>query len=667
MLNFVATCPDPLHDAMNSIVWALRPYVKDDTMKNIYIAISSVRNAYDLLVQHLTAGVATKVSFTRDPQSEAFLRELWELLGLGDDIINTLIEYRIVFMDGRLWIWDIWARTPHVMDHIVTLCMAVWKFIKFTESRWLTLANSCRALIASEMVGLRSCVEAVRADKTSSDYYIKGYARIGAPERELIVIAGLGSGIADGVMGALLKDDRVVRRLNELEDIVETESIALHRVSDRLWTQLAITMEAGGARELRSKTIQASNIIQSFINYKIFEPAKQLPWTLCKGDASQNLHDLAAGPKPDEPFAGQLWELMQIGYPILVLCELLGELENLGWSSRGSEQPHAAAAQTQRHHPEFQDATLMARSMIYQFRALVTTSSYDSYMMRVEEKVDALMHRKPKAISGRQLFLKESLDRSLTHAHTNAVVLEHARAFIFKEHAIEFNKLSPNEKSAYDVRARAFNVAKAAAISDDVVALRAAVDEAELESIEYVRTRNPWNLEHCKFTESQKDAFETWCRRPQFSHSRVEQLRANALVPPPIPDYVYRLELAKYNVPKRVEERRPLWVAEVCRQRDYFTSCVLVSTPIDPDEPEFCAAFMWAYQSPLFLSLACLARRPFPVLSMGLPDGSRVTWRCDWCQHDFDLCGSFIYSNNEALTTYVFITLHLVLCFNIQN
>jgi hypothetical protein len=240
------------------------------------------------------------------------------------------------------------------------------------------------------------------------------------------------------------------------------------------------------------------------------------------------------------------------------------------------------------------------------------------------------------------------------YLHATAAVAEQARFCIFKEHAIEFNKLSPQEQRAFHVRARWLNADKAVLIRDGVAALRAAIDEAELESIEYCRTMSPWNLEHCRFTKSQKDAFETLCRSPQFSNARVEQWRAQAAVAPPVPEFMYRLELSTYHVPTPVQERGPPWVPEVCRQRDYFASCVLVVAPLDPDELECCAAFMWAYQSPCCLSLAWLERSPFPVLTLGFAGGHRLEERGDYlCQHDFELCGSFIYSNNEALTTYV--------------
>ena len=53
--------------------------------------------------------------------------------------------------------------------------------------------------------------------------------------------------------------------------------------------------------------------------------------------------------------SAQLWDLRQLGYPEEVLVEVVRELADVGHSSRGVEQSHAAAAQVLTHHPEMFD------------------------------------------------------------------------------------------------------------------------------------------------------------------------------------------------------------------------------------------------------------------------------------------------------------------------
>eukprot|EP00974_Lingulodinium_polyedra_P038204 3661700-Lingulodinium_polyedra.AAC.1 len=50
------------------------------------------------------------------------------------------------------------------------------RFIKATDSRWLTLGTSSRTLVGSWSLGLPALVGMIRADKFTSDTFIKGSA-----------------------------------------------------------------------------------------------------------------------------------------------------------------------------------------------------------------------------------------------------------------------------------------------------------------------------------------------------------------------------------------------------------------------------------------------------------------------------------------------------------
>ena len=118
------------------------------------------------------------------------------------------------------------------------------------------------------------------------------------------------------------------------------------------WTALAGACGAT-SDELRPACIFAAHISFHFFWRRVLEPAADLPWRLARGDVAANLHALREGPKPEEPFAQQLWMLMRLNFPrrrLIALVELLGDV---GWTTLLAEQQHVSLSVISRLHPEY--------------------------------------------------------------------------------------------------------------------------------------------------------------------------------------------------------------------------------------------------------------------------------------------------------------------------
>ena len=83
-----------------------------------------------------------------------------------------------------------------VVERVCNVLLGVFRFKKFTDSRWVTLGDACRTLAAGSL-GLRGLVDLVRADKTTSDYYIHGFDQLDASALRYAAIAALASNVAD--------------------------------------------------------------------------------------------------------------------------------------------------------------------------------------------------------------------------------------------------------------------------------------------------------------------------------------------------------------------------------------------------------------------------------------------------------------------------------------
>ena len=102
--------------------------------------------------------------------------------------------------------------------------LGVFRFRKFTESRWVTVGEACRRLIASQMVGLPGLVDLIRKDEHASDYYIHGYwVNMNSSALRFAVLAGLASRPVDALLLEILKDNRLAGRLDALELCMEEE------------------------------------------------------------------------------------------------------------------------------------------------------------------------------------------------------------------------------------------------------------------------------------------------------------------------------------------------------------------------------------------------------------------------------------------------------------
>ena len=92
------------------------------------------------------------------------------------------------------------------------LCRVMWylfKFSKFSDSRWCTLGKSCRALVCGWIVGLDHSVALLLKTKASSDHYLGGYGRMNLQLKKFCVVTAMAGYVPDSFLAMLLEDDRV--------------------------------------------------------------------------------------------------------------------------------------------------------------------------------------------------------------------------------------------------------------------------------------------------------------------------------------------------------------------------------------------------------------------------------------------------------------------------
>lgn len=158
LTDWVVTNADPCHDCSNALLLALKPFMPDpDTAKSMFIGIASMRNAYDLIMMHSGPWLREVVAFVPEDGSADHYTELWALLGVQAAVAGELVERKLCVLEEH-------RGDPATFARVATALVGVWRFVKFSETRWLTFGPSCRAIIASHLTGIGSLIGRIRQD-----------------------------------------------------------------------------------------------------------------------------------------------------------------------------------------------------------------------------------------------------------------------------------------------------------------------------------------------------------------------------------------------------------------------------------------------------------------------------------------------------------------------
>ena len=144
-------------------------------------------------------------------------RTMWHELGVDVATAELLAsDLQLWLQGGRLWVLRGAFAYGDVWGAIASALAAVWRFQKFTESRWLTLGGSARTMVAALMTGLESLVRFIEKDELASKYYLKGFRRLQSDRKLFLVVAGIVGRVPEAFQLELMKDSRVAKRVDEL-------------------------------------------------------------------------------------------------------------------------------------------------------------------------------------------------------------------------------------------------------------------------------------------------------------------------------------------------------------------------------------------------------------------------------------------------------------------
>ena len=175
------SAPCAAHDCSNALRWALEFRTDDgDLLRYYYICIAALRNSMGLLTECLSEWITLRLSFSKPlcAVDLANKRALWNALGVDPETAEMLtetLEFR--FEGGRIFVSRACQHNTDLVDFVSCCLMSVWKFVRFTATRFLSVGLSSRTLIAGLFTGLENLVDYPRKEEMESLYFLNlGFA-----------------------------------------------------------------------------------------------------------------------------------------------------------------------------------------------------------------------------------------------------------------------------------------------------------------------------------------------------------------------------------------------------------------------------------------------------------------------------------------------------------
>ena len=198
------------------------------------------------------------------------LTQLWDFLDVDPDVSSLLVEMGVLFLENSMVVDPAYEQNEDLMNMLVTALTGVWRFVQFSESRWLSLVATSRVLVAAELTGISALVAEVMADQACSDYHIKGWSRLGATGLSFCAKAALGGLPAGLLLAELMEDDRINFRLEILQLTVRTGLIYLASLPPAVYHLLA-NFAGETESEMRLRNPQCSSHIRVLCPLQVFQ------------------------------------------------------------------------------------------------------------------------------------------------------------------------------------------------------------------------------------------------------------------------------------------------------------------------------------------------------------------------------------------------------------
>ena len=461
LCSWVVVLGCSLHDCHNSLLWGLRSVLGGaiDETKALHITIASVRNGYSLLQTHLQTFLMTSLAVDdHDVTDTTPVYRFWVSCGLESDLADRLATLNLRFVDGYLRVGKMAAHAGDFLESVSYCLVSVARFKAFSDSRWISMGESCRSLMCSLLLGLERWMACTRQQPNTSDYYLHGFDQCSIAVKEFVCITAFVSRVPDAVLLALMGDDRLGLNAEEVHNMMMDEFTWLEEVLEQVWAEVVRLIPPRAPAWLRQQVLHASQVCIAFMENQFFELAFGYPWKLCRGDRDAELDMLAQLPEhPIDPIASRIKSLLELDFNRTLLHDALDRLGECRWTTNVHEQGHASASLIHRAHRSLGTTMLTARAHLHMVKPLLTAFIRSLSNPLEDKKLQKIRRRREKKLTGRHLFFSDFMTAKKL---TNSNIQDKAKFLhqVMKEHNAVWLSLPPAVRQDYELKAVTANL-----------------------------------------------------------------------------------------------------------------------------------------------------------------------------------------------------------------
>ena len=609
-----------LHDAHNALKWAQHFSSQDrNLLRDAYVVTSALRRSMGELKRHKSEWITSRLAFHEpwDVASVDRRRDLFCALDVEPETAELICErLQLEFRDGKLLVNRELEGSAGLVEVLSAVFQSLWRFAPFTESRWLTVGTSSRAVIAAEILGLADIVGFIES-RSGKMYYLAGHQRLQGEVHQFMTQAALISRVAEAAICILLEDSRVLLKYDELWEAISEELLWISDIGDGIWQDLA---ERCGLRweAMRAEVIAAAHKSFHFFVRRVLWEANQYPWRLARGDVRANLEALRGEAEPVDPATSRIWMLLEIGVDMNILEAAVKLLREIPWTTMIVEQMHGCLAALHRHHPDYSPDALVSRAFVMWLRRLLPhESAREKKHNAIVASIERLMKKQPEKSAGRQIFYAKLLNLTKTNAKLAAYAWTSKE--VMQRHAIVWARRSAEERRGYDILAKANAVRKHHEILEQIEHLRGMREMMDLREGSLEQYGVPITFSASAFVDADLAAMDILLERTDYTTTKVRAFREAALSTPPIRP---ALEDTKTEFAMaRCHDLQPEWARPVAKRRDSFAGTA-IAFRVDGEWVFY--KFLYAVISP-DVSIALCKMEPSKVyMKTPFPDGMEM-------------------------------------------
>ena len=174
LCNWMISTPCCGHDAHNGLKWSLGKFVVEgsEISKSLHIGVESLRSGYDLLIKELGGWLMVSIEFVDAGIPHA--QDLWTSLSIEPSWVELLLDLKLHFKKGRLCISRDFADDDSLAEKVSSVLLHVWRFKKYTDSRWVTIGESCRTVLIALLTGIDSLISRIRSNPKTATFTSAG-------------------------------------------------------------------------------------------------------------------------------------------------------------------------------------------------------------------------------------------------------------------------------------------------------------------------------------------------------------------------------------------------------------------------------------------------------------------------------------------------------------